>query len=188
MKEMKIIAFTFLCVIMLCVSAPAQTPVMMAQAPPPPPLPEEQQATAEQISTLLDTMRIKDQMNTVLDLMQMMVQQQMQQQREVLNSRQLTREQEERINNFLQQRMEKARDLYPINEVIADAGTLYQKYISREDADVFIEFYRTPAAQRLIDVQPTMSQELLPLVLSRMESRVKAFAEETGREAREFLK
>ena len=78
--------------------------------------------------------------------------------------------------------------LYPIEELLADVGTVYQKYISSSDADVLIEFYRTPAAQRLIDVQPAMVQEYLPLVVSRMETRVKAFADETAREAQELLK
>jgi len=182
MKKLRLIAVAFLCATSLCVSATAQTPVELPQ-----PLPEELRATTEQIATLLDAMRIKDQMNTVLELMPIIVQQQMQQQREVLNSRQLTPEQEERVNNFLRQQIEKSMDLYPIDEIIADAGTVYQKYISREHADVLIEFYKTPAAQHLIYVQPAMVQEYLPLVLSRMETRVKTFADDTAREARELL-
>ena len=189
MKKMRLIAVAFLCLMSLCVSAMAQLPGM-AQTPAelPPPLPEEMRATTGQIATLLDTMRIRDQMNAVLDLMPMVMQQQLQQQREALNSRQLTPEQDERINNFLRQRIEKSMDLYPIEDIIADAGTVYQKYITREDADVLIAFYKTPAAQRLIYVQPAIAQEYLPLILSRMETRVKAFAEETAREAQELLK
>jgi len=185
MKKGKLIAITTLCVMSLCVSAMAQLP---AAAPPPPPLPEDQRATSAQITTLLDTMRVKDQMNAVMDLMPVLVQQLMQKQRESFNGRQFTPEQEAQIDKFLQQRIEKAMDIYPFEEMIADAGTVYQKYISREDADVLIEFYRTPAAQRLIDVQPAMTQEYLPLVLSRMETRVKTFADDSALEAQKLLK
>jgi hypothetical protein len=41
----------------------------MAQSSPlPPPLPEEQRATAGQIAKLFDTMRLKDQMKAIQDL------------------------------------------------------------------------------------------------------------------------
>ena len=180
MKKVKFIAAALLCAAILCVPAMAQSS--------PPPLPEGLRATDGQIATLLNTMRVKDQMKTVLDLMPVILQQQMQKQREALNGRQLTPEQGEQIEKFLQQRIEKTIDLYPIEEIIADAGTVYQKYISSSDADVLIEFYQTPAAQRLIDIQPAMAQEYLPLVLSRLETRIKTFAEETSRDAQELLK
>jgi hypothetical protein len=180
MRKVRFIAITILCTSCLCVSAAAQSPVA--------PLPESQRATDGQIATLLNAMRIQDQMSAVLELMPMVVQQQVQKLRESFKGPQLTSEQQEKIEKFLQQRAEKVMEIYPIEEIIADTGTIYQKYISREDADVLIAFYQTPAAQRLIDVQPAMVQEYLPAIMSRMETRVKTFAEDTARETQEFLK
>lgn len=182
MKKIKLIAVALLCAAGLCVLGMAQSPVLMK------PLPKEQQATDEQIVKLLDSMRIEDQMASIMDMLPMVVKQQMQSQREALSSRQLTPEQEEQVEKFLQRRLEKTLNLYPIEEIIADIVPVYQKFISREDADVIIEFYRTPAAQRLIDSQPAMAQEYLPLLMARMETRVKAFTEETSREAQALLK
>ena len=178
MKKLKL-AVVFLCAASLCAAATAQVIA---------PLPEEKRATAGQIAELLDASRVKDQMASLLDAMPALMQQQMQKQRETFKGRQLTPEQDAQIEKFLQRRIEQSLNLYPIDDIIADAGTVYQKYISREDADALIAFYQTPAAQRLIDAQPAMVQEYIPLVLSRMETRVQAFTDETAREARELLK
>ena len=188
MKKMKLIPVVFLCATCLCVSAMAQSPISLQASPPPPsPLPEEQRATTDQIETLLDVIRVKDQMATLIDLMPQIVQQQMQNQRKSFGGHQLTPEQEALVEKFLQQRIEKSLNLYPIDEVIADVVPIYQKYVSREHADALIEFYKTPAAQWLIDVQPAMVQEYLPLLMTRMETRIKEFGNETASEAQTFL-
>ena len=182
MKKVKI-AVTFLCAMSLCVSAMAQVPIGA-----PPPLPEQHRATAGQIATLLDVMRVKDQMAEMLDMLPAIIQQQMQKQREALRGLRLTREEDELIEKLLQRNIERSLNLYPIEEIISDTGMVYQKYISREDADILIAFYKTPAAQRLIDVQPAMMQEALPMVMSRLETRIQAFSQETARELQELLK
>ncbi|MCL2877803.1 MAG: DUF2059 domain-containing protein [Acidobacteria bacterium] len=180
MKKVKL-AVMFLCAIGLYATATAQAPVVA-------PLPEEQRATAGQIAILLDAMRIKEQMASIMDMIPALMQQQMQKQLEAFGGLQLTPEQEEQVTKFLRRRLEQSMNLYPMEEIIADTGTVYQKYISREDADVVIAFYQTPAAQRLIDAQPAVAQEYLPLVMSRLETRLQAFTEETARESQELLK
>ena len=179
MNKVKLIVVAFLCVAILCVSAMAQP------SSTPPPLPEELRATAEQIATLIDVMHVREQMVTLRDLMPAMVQKQMQKQREALSGGQFSPKQWENIEEFLKPRIE---NLYPVEEIIADIGKVYQKYISSKDADVLIEFYRTPAVQRMINVQPSITREYLPLVLSRMETHVKVFSEENVRDAQKLLK
>ena len=170
-KVVKLIAAAFLCAAILCVSAVAQSSPPSPPLPPqlsPPPLPEELRATSAQIATLFEVMRLKEQMASVLDLMPVMALQIVQKQRESLNVGQLTPKQQEKIEGLLKQYIEKSMNLYPVEEIIADARTVYQKYIRRDDADVLIEFYRTPAMQRMMHFQPVISQEYLPLVLSRI--------------------
>jgi len=181
MKKVKI-AVVFLCTVCLCAAVMAQAQVIA-----PPPLPEEQRATAGQIAALLDALRIKEQMASLLDMLPTLIQQQIQKQQEVFRGRQFTPEQEAQVEKFLQQRVEQSLNLYPVDDIIADAGTVYQKYISRDDADALIAFYQTPVAQRLIAAQPAMVQEYIPIILSRVETRVQAFTEETAREAQTLL-
>jgi len=182
MKRVRLIAVTFLCATLLCVSLPAQTPVIA------PPLPIELRATDEQIATLLDVMRVKDQLADILNLMPMIMQQQMSTLPEKFSGLQLTPEQKEIVENFMQRNIERSLNLYPINAVIADAGTVYQKYVHREDIDALIAFYRTPAGQRMLDAQPIMATELATLIMSRAEKFSRTFGEELVRETQELIK
>jgi len=51
----------------------------------------------------------------------------------------------------------------------------YQKYLTRSDVDGIIALYSSPAGQRLLDIQPVIMQEYLPLVMQRMMDRGKTF-------------
>ena len=184
MKKLKL-AIMFLLVAGLCAGAMAQTPV---GAPSPSPLPVQVRATDGQIATLLDVMRVRDQMSEILNLMPMVMQQQMSTLSEKFRGLRLTPEQEGKVAKFMQRSVERSLNLYPVEDVIKDAGTVYQKYISREDADALIAFYRTPAAQNLLQAQPVMTQELLSLTMGRLETFARAFAEEISREAQELIK
>jgi hypothetical protein len=54
--------------------------------------------------------------------------------------------------------------------------------------DAFIAFYATPAGQHLLDAQPAIMQEYMPLVMSRMQVRSKALSEEMMKEVGDILK
>jgi hypothetical protein len=84
--------------------------------------------------------------------------------------------------------MEKAFNLYPAEEMIADISTVYQRHISREDVDAMITFYNSAAGQHLLDAQPAITQEYLPLVMGHMKERSQAFSEEMAKEMQELLK
>ena len=71
--------------------------------------------------------------------------------------------------------MERASDLYKSDEMIADMTALYQKYLTRSDVDGIIAFYSSSAGQRLLDIQPVIMQEYLPIVMQRMMDREKTF-------------
>jgi hypothetical protein len=45
-------------------------------------------------------------------------------------------------------------------DLSSQAATIYPKYISTEDAAKIIEFYKTPAGQRMIAAQPEMMTEI----------------------------
>ena len=84
--------------------------------------------------------------------------------------------------------MERASDLYKSDEMIADMTALYQKYLTRSDVDGIIAFYSSSAGQRLLDIQPVIMQEYLPLVMQRMQDRVKTLTDEMQKELMEAIK
>jgi hypothetical protein len=71
--------------------------------------------------------------------------------------------------------MERASGLYKSDEMIANMTAPYQKYLTRSDVDGIIALYSSPAGQRLLDIQPVIMQEYLPLVMQRMLDRGKTF-------------
>ena len=172
-----------------CAMARAQeaTEAQAAQA-----LPADQQATKEQIMKLFDVMRVRQQMETMLKMLPTMAQQTAQQQEKAMldqlpSGRQLTPEQQEQVSKMTQRIIEKTVASYPMEEVIADATAVYQRHIRREDAAALIAFYSTPAAQHLLDAQPVIAREYMPLVMERMKGMNKTLADEMGKEMKDFL-
>jgi hypothetical protein len=97
-------------------------------------------------------------------------------------------ERQQAISKFTNKFMERASDLYKSDEMIADMTALYQKYLTRSDVDGIIAFYGPPAGQRLLDIQPVIMQEYLPLVMQRMQDRVKTLTDEMQKELMEAIK
>jgi hypothetical protein len=157
-----------------------------------PTVPPDQQPTKEQLAKLFEVMRIRQQMEGVMKMMPAMVQQQVQAQVKDMTSKLSggapTPEQQAALQKVLDKFMQKAFSLYPVNEMIDDMSGLYQRHLTRSDVDAFIAFYASPAGQHLLDAQPAIMQEYMPLVMSRMQVRSKALNEELAREMEEIAK
>jgi uncharacterized protein len=95
-----------------------------------------------------------------------------------------TQEQQQAISKITNRFMERVLDLYKSDEMIADVTELYQKYLTRSDVAGIIAFYSSPAGQRLLDIQPV----IMPLVMQRMQDRVKTSTDEMQRELMERIK
>ena len=52
--------------------------------------------------------------------------------------------------------------------------------------DAFIAFYQSPAGQHLLDAQPAIMQEYMPLVMNRMKERSKALTDDLMKDMAEF--
>jgi hypothetical protein len=72
--------------------------------------------------------------------------------------------------------------------MLEDMSGLYQRHLSGSDVDAFIAFYASPAGQHLLDAQPAIMQEYMPLVMSRMQQRSKALNDELMKEIDEIVK
>jgi hypothetical protein len=146
-------------------------------------IPAEHQATPEQLHKLFDEMRIKTQIGTVMQTMTGVVQKQLQDQlhqfaEHMPDGKKPTAEEEKQVSDLMSKYMKRAAEIMPIDEMIGDMVAVYQRHISREDVDAMIAFYGTPAAQHLLDAQPAISQETMPVMMARVQERMKALNED----------
>lgn len=143
----------------------------------------EDQATKERLARLFDVMRIHDQMQSMRRIIPTMVETQVRQQMQAMSSQiapgsKMTAEQRAQLDQLLHKYMEKAMNMYPVDEMIADMTALYQEHLTREDVDAMIAFYGSPAGQHLLDAQPKIAQEYMPLVMRRTAERTKTLTAE----------
>ena len=155
-------------------------------------IPLDQQPTKEQLAKLFELIRVRQQVQSLLKMMPAMVQQQMQSQAKDMNAKlpggTPTPEQQAAMQKVLDKFMQKAFSLYPVSEMLDDMSGLYQRHLTRSDVDAFIAFYASPAGQHLLDAQPAIMQEYMPLVMSRMQERSKTLNEEFVKEMAEIAK
>jgi hypothetical protein len=140
------------------------------------------QATKEQLMKLFDVMRIRQQMQTVRAIVPQMVEGQLRQQLRALSdggsSSNLTPEQRAAAEKLMNQYIEKAVNVYPVDEMLADMTTIYQRYLTREDVDGLIAFYSSSPGRHLLDAQPHIAKEYMPVVMQRAQERTKALTAE----------
>lgn len=53
--------------------------------------------------------------------------------------------------------------------------------------DAYIVFYQTPAGQHLLDLQPQILKELMPVVMRRVRKDVQGIAESQTKELLDFI-
>jgi hypothetical protein len=122
-------------------------------------------------------------MQSMRKIVPMMVQSQIQEQLKTMNSQmdpgsKLTADQRAAMDGLIRKYVEKAVNLYPVEEMIDDITLLYQEHLTREDVDAMIVFYSSPAGQHLLDAQPKIAQEYMPLVMKRAAERTKTLTAE----------
>jgi len=145
-------------------------------------IPANQQATKEQLAKLFEAMRLRQQLQSYLKMMPAMIQQQIQMQfkeaTSSLGGEPLTPDQQAQLDSLMHKYLEKAVNVVSIDEMLADMTTVYERHVSRSDVDAYIAFYQSPAGQHLLDAQPVIMQEYMPLAMSRMKDRSKALTDQ----------
>lgn len=156
------------------------------------PVPADQQPTKEQLTRLFEVMRLREQMKSMRQIVPSMVEQQIksatsQVEAEVAAGTKLTPEQDEKMQQVMKKYVGKAMDLYPADEMLSDMGEIYQRHLSKDDVDGMIAFYSSPAGQHLLDAQPTISQEFMPMMLSKVRLRSQELTKEMMAEMAEIV-
>ena len=151
-------------------------------------IPPDQQPTKEQLAKLFELMRLHQQVQSVLTMTQSMMQQQLSAQikdRAGKLGSSLTVDQQAAIAKISDKYMQKAFNLFTIDELLDDMAGIYQRHISRSDVDAMIAFYSAPAGQHLLDAQPVILKEYMPVIMQRVQERSKALTAEEAKEMEE---
>lgn len=158
----------------------------------PPAIPVDQQPTKEQLAKLFETMRLRAQLQTYMKLIPEMVQKQVHAQfhetAEKLGTEPLKPDQQAALDKMLAKYMEKATNIITVDELLEDVSTIYQHHVSRQDVDAMIAFYASPAGQHLLDAQPAIMQEYMPMIMKRTQERGKALSDALAADLAEFAK
>jgi uncharacterized protein len=162
------------------------------QAASAPAITADQQPSPEQLAKLFEVMRIKQQMASMRTMVPSMVQQQIQSavkqtEEDLPQGTKLTAEQREKMQAVMNKYVGKAMDLYPADEMMTDMSAIYQKHLSKDDVDALIAFYSSPAGQHLLDAQPAIAQEYMPVVMGKVAQRSQAMTKEMMAEMAEIV-
>ena len=164
---------------------------LVQEQPATPAIPPEDQATKEQLAKLFEVMRIREQVQSVRKMVPLMVEGQIKEQARALTSQvspksNLTPEKREQLQKLAEKYVDKAVNIYPVDEMLDDMTTIYQRYLTREDVEAMINFYSSPAGQHLLDAQPKIAREYMPMVMQRVSERTKNLTAEMMKEAAEI--
>jgi hypothetical protein len=155
-------------------------------------VPLDQQPTKEQLAKLFDVMRIREQMQSMRQIVPGMVAQQIQSAMKQTEAAlpagsKLTPEQREAMQKVMSKYVGKAMDLYPADEMLADMTTIYQQHLSKDDVDGLITFYSSPAGQHMLDAQPVIAKEYMPMVMGKVTERSQAMTKEMMKEMADIV-
>ena len=165
-----------------------QTAIDSATAPL---IPDSQQPTREKLAQLFEAMRLREQVQSSLKMMSGMMQQQIKEQGKQLTEKggnAPSPEQQAATEKVMGKFMEKAMNIVTIDEMLDDMATVYQRHFTRYDIDDFITFYHSPAGQHLLEQQPVIMKEYMPLVMKRAQERTKTLSEELIKDLGEATK
>lgn len=156
-------------------------------------IPPDQQPTKEQLAKLFEVMRLREQMQSVMKLVPAVVEQQVQSQMHEMVAKlapgsALTPDQQAKLGQLMDKYVNKAMNVYPIEDMIADMTMVYQHHVSRTDVDAFIAFYGSPAGQHLLDAQPSITKEYMPIVMQRQQKATDDLTDQLQKDLEDFRK
>lgn len=156
-------------------------------------VPPDQQATREQLAKLFEVMRLRQQIDSMTKMMPAIIEQQVHAQMAGMEAaipggKPLSARQQAALDKLSAKYLQKATSLYPSEEMIKDAMTVYQRHMSRSDAEAYIAFYSSPPGQHLLDAQPVIMKEYMPVVSGKVQTRTKELYAEMAQDLHEFMK
>jgi hypothetical protein len=170
-------------------------PTAMGSASPAasPSIPPGQIPSKEQLAKLFEVMRLRDQMQGLMNTIPAMVKAQVQSQMGDIMAKlapgaQLTDDQQAQLAALITKYVDKATNVYTIDTMISDMTTVYQHHLSKADVDAMIAFYASPAGQHLLNAQPAIMKEYTPIVMQRQRQATDQLTEEMQKDLEAFTK
>ncbi len=193
-------AFSILAVIGLALTpwavaaqAPANQPAAQPAEAAPAIVPPDQQPTREQVAKLFEVMQVRQQVQTFEKMMPSVIQRQLHTQMEQTLAKmsptvQPTPQQEAQLEALLNKYMQKSFNIYPYDDMISDLTAVYRRHISRADVDAIIAFYSSPAGQDLLNQQPVIMKEFMPIAMQREQKGAADLTDEMTQELDALMK
>jgi hypothetical protein len=158
-----------------------------------PVIPPDQRPTREQLAKLFDVMRVKEQLASMTKMMPTLMQQEFaaqfkQMQKDHPERAPMTEEQQQASAKVMSKFMGRVMNLYTSDEMTTDMTSIYQKHLTWSDVDGMIAFYGSPAGQHMLDIVPVIMKEFMPVVMQRMQERIKPLTDEMTKEMEETTK
>jgi uncharacterized protein len=155
-------------------------------------VPDDQKPTMAQLTKLFEVMRLKEQVQSMRQIVPSMVQEQIatamkETEAELPPGTKLTAEQREGMEKVMSKYVDKSMELYPADEMLTDMGAIYQRHLSKDDVDGLIVFYSSPSGQHLLDAQPLIAKEYMPVVMGKVRERSQVMTKEMMKEMVVFL-
>ena len=147
----------------------------------------------EQLARLFEVMRVRSQMEEMLKMVPAALEQQLQSEQDAVEislmpmGGELTAEQKAARDRVTKKFLALTGSIYPVDEMLSDMVEVYQRYLSRDDVDGIIAFYRSPPGQHILDAQPLMAREVMPMVTKKMESRTKDLVDRYRKELNDAM-
>jgi len=147
----------------------------------------------EQLITLFGVMRIRAQMEEMLKMVPAALEQQLESEQDSVEislmpmGGELTADQKAARDRVTKKYLAQTGSVYPVDEMLNDMVAVYQRYLSRDDVDGILAFYRSLPGQHILDAQPLMAQEVMPMVTKKMESRTKDLVNRYRKELNEAM-
>lgn len=156
-------------------------------------VPPDQQATPDQIRKFFEVARLRQQMQMMMGMMPRMIAQSYQVELKNLNSKlppgqHLTPQEQAALGKIMQEYMHKAMSLYTVDQMMNDAIPIYQRHISRTDADAIIAFYSSPAGQHILDAQPVIMREYMPVAMGHVLNSSRALTDQMTKDMENAVK
>ena len=137
-------------------------------------------ASREDIRNLFDVMHIRDQMKQVMD--------QVLQQMKSMNHEQIKKHHPE-VSDEEIARLDAMTDQYlkdlPIDRMLDEMDTVYQKHLTKADVDAMAGFYSSPTGQKILTEMPAMTAEGMQAMQPRMRKMMDEVAEKMEKMAKE---
>jgi hypothetical protein len=72
--------------------------------------------------------------------------------------------------------------------MMGNITAVYQRHMSKSDVDAYIAFYSSPAGQHLLDAQPKIMQEYMPVVMGRVQKASANLTNDMTKELGDYIK